>query len=704
MRQLYRVSMTTAPPAPGLLMSMRDISQLAGVQRPVVTNWRRRDRNFPAPVGGDENQPLFDARQVAEWLIDTRRAMRSTVEAELSLHTLSSMCGTLAPRNLIAWVTALICLRRLDGDSLTDGADDVIAALRDRAAVADPDDTLLLAEILSLPASGIWLATAVDELVEAAWGCKGAFEQVMRARHRLRAAEISANAVTPQLAMLIAKLSGAAELAVQQNSPIIVSDPSAGPGDLLAAAIDLLGPDHVPVCTAAERDPYLARLIRRRLAVHELELSDMDVYAGGVLPDESGYPDVIVTQIPYVPSEDRSADEILAAVDDISLRLDRGSTAVILGPADVLADELPLYSLAERARWKLLSGGTVEAIIRLPGGLIPFRPGYETALWVLNSAPDNPWQDRILLADVSDRELTDEVAEALVSDILTWRRPGYDPGAHHREFGVQVRRSDLEHQPKPFAVRPPRNIRTERDLASERVTRVLNLEGELNTLAAEATTVRQAIPRTTVADVHDRPPVKSIGRLAREPGRLLAVVKGTRLAQEHVSGTGHHAVFGANEVLGVQRPGKRLIERTVLADRYPNAKLTHPGDVLVTIAPEFGVLLDEDGYSVAEYPVRVLRITEDGQVMLTPRVLTALLGKERGNHRPFGAIRESRRLEDYQIAMLPPAVVADLDVLLAELDARRRRALDEADMLEELAMLTTAGLSDGTLALAGDKK
>jgi hypothetical protein len=50
----------------------------------------------------------------------------------------------------------------------------------------------------------------------------------------------------------------------------------------------------------------------------------------------------------------------------------------------------------------LLAGDMVEAIIRLPGGLIPFRPGYETALWVLIQARVSRWRGRVLLADVSD--------------------------------------------------------------------------------------------------------------------------------------------------------------------------------------------------------------------------------------------------------------------------------------------------------------
>ncbi|TYB51600.1 N-6 DNA methylase [Nonomuraea sp. PA05] len=45
-----------------------DIARLAGVGRAAVSNWRRRHDDFPQPVGGTANQPLFSLRQVEAWL------------------------------------------------------------------------------------------------------------------------------------------------------------------------------------------------------------------------------------------------------------------------------------------------------------------------------------------------------------------------------------------------------------------------------------------------------------------------------------------------------------------------------------------------------------------------------------------------------------------------------------------------------------
>ena len=209
-----------------LRMSMAEIAELADVKRPVVTNWRRRYRSFPAPIGGNALELLFDSRQIADWLIATGRDPGGRIEADLSLYALTDLGTGLPANNLLAWVTALICLRNLDSEPLAGVAADSCEALATRAARLDPRDMCLRAEIGSLPASADRLAAAVDELVEAAWGCREAFERFMSARLRFRAGGIYARTVTPTLAQLIAELSGARERSRKRT--VTICDP-AGP-------------------------------------------------------------------------------------------------------------------------------------------------------------------------------------------------------------------------------------------------------------------------------------------------------------------------------------------------------------------------------------------------------------------------------------------------------------------------------------------
>ena len=689
---------------PALLMSMTEIAELAKVQRPVVTMWRRRHRNFPPAAGGDAAQPLFDPRQVADWLISTGRADRDQIEPELSLYTLTGLADQYPGTDLVAAVTALICLRYLTGENepLADDTDEDLAVLHDQAAAIDPDDRLLRSEIHAIPPTAGWLAALVDELIEAAWGCRQAFERIMAARNRFRVGVLSASAVSPALARLIAELSGARELARRTDS-LIVTDPATGAGDLLAAVAHVLGPDCTPMFTGAEANSVLARLVRRRLTVHDVPIPDVDIRVGAELPDESGDPNVVVTQIPYRPGEDRDAVAVLDSVGDAAVRMTSGRFAVVLGPAATLADDLPPFSAAARARADLLKGDMVEAIIRLPGGLVPFRPGYETALWVLTQARHARWRGRVLLADVSDRPLTADVVRDLAEDVITWRRDGYVPSAHRRAFGVQVEIGSLVDPPGPLmAGRRHGGQREQKADANERVSQITRYGADLDRFGATATADRGHVGTEALAAADRQPATEAIGALVRQ-GRLV-VRKGTRLAPADVGSSGKHVVLGAEEVLGFRRPGERRVDLEVFAHRYPNARLTEPGDVLVTMNPRPGTMIDHDGYAIAEYPARILRIPGTEAEQFTPRVLAALLFVGGSGRRPAGAVRMANSLKEQRVLLLPVAEVRHLDALLASIDARRALARREIDMLDELCHIATGGLIDGTLALISNNK
>ena len=429
------------------------------------------------------------------------------------------------------------------------------------------------------------------------------------------------------------------------------------------------------------------------MSVHGVAWADLQMAIGRELPEEWDDPDVIVTQIGYVPGESRSPEEVMDRLDDISLRLAPGCTAVVIGPADVLAGQLRPYSQAERTRAKVLSSGIVESIVRLPGGLAPFRPGYEVALWVLTSAYDSPWRGWVLLADVSDRELTDEVIEALVEDVVTWRRDGYRPYAHTRAFGVQVRISDLVEALRPLSARSPAAVFSDRTEGPELVNQVYELEAGLDRLAADSPVMRQPIRSQLAARARTSPPTQTIGALAK--AKRLTILPGTRLRGTQIGGDGHHVVIGVPELLGRARRGDRRLDRVTLAG-LRRAHLTEHGDVIVTTTPEFKVMVDPHGLAVVEFPAKVLRIPATERQSFTPRTLAALLAGRLPSLRPPGAVR-SRRLQEYEVPVLSPAEVAFLDQFLAALDTRQEAAGQELDLIAELRDVTMCGLLDGTL-------
>lgn len=263
----------------------------------------------------------------------------------LALFMLTGLAASYPRQDAVAAVTALICLRYLTGenDPLADGDGDPVAAVRTLALDLDSSDDLVLTEIHSIPPHANWLIGLVDELVEASWSCREAFERVMSVRHRFGSvthlpSALITSAMIPPLARLVAELSGADERG--RRGQLVVADPVAGSGDLLAEAVRLLSVDNPPRVAAAEPNPALARLTRRRMLVHGVHQRDLDIRIGEELPDTLGDPDVIVTQLPYQPGEARDLASALNAVDNIALRLSPGRFAVVLGPAAALTDEL----------------------------------------------------------------------------------------------------------------------------------------------------------------------------------------------------------------------------------------------------------------------------------------------------------------------------------------------------------------------------
>ncbi|MGH3244692.1 MAG: hypothetical protein ACRDOI_00540, partial [Trebonia sp.] len=633
--------------APRVLMSLTDVAELAERDRPLITKWTRRDIGFPKPAGGDEVRPLFDPREVADWLLVTGRITRERAEQEVSLFVLAGLAASYPGPGVIAAVTALLCLRYRAGEHkpLSDGGGDPLAAARALAEMLDPNDCVFLAEIYSIPPAAAWLIGLVDELVEASYTCGTAFERVMTARHRFGAGAAAAAAITKPLGQLIAELSGAAERA-RPGRQLLLADPAAGPGDLLASVVYLLGPDNPPRVAAAESDEALTRLVRRRMLVQGIPDSDLDVRVGAELPDECGEPDVIVTQLPYQPVEARDAIGALTAVDDVAVRLSRGRFGVILGPADVLTGGLGAFSSAERARAKLLTSDMVEAVIRLPKRLVPFRPGYETALWVVTQARTSRWRGRVLLADVSDQDLTDDVIRDLVEDVTTWRREGFTPVAHQRVYGEQVEVSGLVDPPRPLLVnRRPVSPRERANEASQRVIDATGFGIELDEIGATATVDRHHVSTGMLQAADLDPASDTIGALLKS--RRLRLHQGTRTRAHHIRPTGHHVVLGSDEVLGTRRPGERWIDRETFVRDYHSARLTEPGDVLVTVGQRFGVMVDKHGYAIAEFPVRILRIPAAEIEQFTPRVLAALLSPDAAA-RPAGG---NRSLEEQRVLL-----------------------------------------------------
>ncbi|WP_405115323.1 SAM-dependent methyltransferase [Micromonospora sp. NBC_01405] len=666
------------------LMSQREIALLARVSKPAVTTWRRRHSDFPAPSSGDHGQPLFSADAVVAWLLQTGlgHAEPATLRAEQSMHTLAAFARRHGGRRTVVVLGAALCLRHLARRALP--ADPLPLARR-----LDPEDDFLLRELADAPEPAR-LAQLVEQLIEGAYDPWRSYRFLLSSANRLGWPELTADALAPEAVTLIRRVADL-PTRVRAHGTVTIADANAGSGDLLTALVSDQDRDNLRVNASAANEE-LARLVRRQLLLAELPEFHFDVRSDE-LNEEFAEPDLIVTRLPYRPTESRDALTDLDRVEAIADLLAPGRTAIVVGPASSLVDKLREGPAVMR-RAALVRSGIVEAIVQLPGGVYPARPGYPAALWLLTREPIPTTKGRVLLADLGGTALDQPTIESAAEDILLWRAEGHRSDGHDPRTGRIVSLESLDLY-RGAALRPPgpASVTLRARLAADRPALVGEVERRLTDAEQEA--IRYAEehgPLNTGAAQRDgvRPKELSLGAL--RTARRVRQLAGHRLRPEHVGPRGHHRVIGSAEVLA-QASG-RWMDRLVLAAHYPHVAFTEPGDLVVTSVPRFGVFVDDGGFSVIEFPACGLRISPGES--LTPRVLRALLATARNTARSPGAVR-GPRLADATIPDLSRDEATRLDELLRHLEERERLLHRQAGLLAELRELTVTGFADGTL-------
>ncbi|MDT0307350.1 hypothetical protein RM780_10285 [Streptomyces sp. DSM 44917] len=677
-----------------------------------MSTWRRRHPDFPAAVSEYSGRPLFDGAQVTDWLIASGlgNAAPTELRSELALFGIIALRDRYTPWQLVETLGSLLCLRRLDGRPLADDAsafppdteaDEALwAALLRRAERMDAEDDFVLRELRTMDATVAPLARLAEELIESAYDERGAYEWLLAARSRLGLDSLAADAVTPELRSL---LTGLTDLRVrlERGESFTLADPHARAGDLLASLLDATEDRDRVTVLAADPDDRLARITRRRLLLAGVSELDLDVQTGTDLEERFADPDLVITQLPYRPGEDRSAVAALTQLERVAYLLRPGCTALVLGPADALVDELKSTEAAQ-LRSALLRENIVESVIALPGGVLPFRPGYRPALWTLTRGPVPAAEGKVLLADISSEQLTPGVCMRLAEDVLLWRAEGFRTlDGHDPRYGRVVPVADLDRAFGGALIPPaPPASAIWSAKVTERPALIAEAEARLERASAEARAYeeeRGPYRGDVLRRVGRLPTRTTLGKLIS--ARRVTRLPGHRIDEKHVTRDGQHTVLGPEEITGERAVGGRRIDRLLLATAYERAALTEPGDVVYTLAPRLGIHVDHDGFSVVAFPARILRVNADAARPLTPRVLAALLGAARGTARSPSAVRPARRIEDYQLPDLDPEDVLRFDALLAETERRERLLRAQSDALAEARRLTIAGLADGTLTL-----
>ncbi len=656
----------------GALITLPGIAELAQVQRPVVSMWRRRpvvggqEAPFPpsvATIGGVER---FLVDDVVEWLERTGRGNNPDPRADAMAHALLPEVATSDVEDLDA-ITAMLCLAAMTERTLA-SLDD--ADILDLADSADPDDDMLFREVDSLGDDRRRVADYVDRLVDAAYHAAGALERVLARQRRPATADAGVLLAAPAH-HLVGELSAA--LAVDLDAPAVtIVDPTGGASDLAGAAMAALG-ERIDASMVIEGDADEARRARRLARIR----------AWDVVADVAG-PAVVVGQFPNRTQPELSAQQILAAIDHLLRRLENDHRAVVVGPADVLCD--PLRDLAlDLQRDGQVRDGRLRCALRLPRGLLPRRPRQRLGLWVFGPRDGARLEKRrTMVADVADAELAPSVIDDLVSDVMATVRPASIATAH-RFRRARWTPTSLLLAGRTTALVPAGVGRAPTSVQASSAEQWLSITDVMDELAATRPGVASAID-VAPNDVVD--PVRQTTTLAGAVAQKVVRVLAGSVIDETALSAGTVRLVRPVDLDPMSGLQPRSVDALELEAGYPRARRTEPGDVVFCTTPRPRAVVDTAGMSVVVRPARVLRC--DVTRGLSPDVVAWAI-----NAQP----PDTRDWRSWQVPVVAADAVDDVAHALRMIDADAAVARRRIRLLDLLAARLIDGAATRTLSI-----
>lgn len=563
---------------------MQGIANLAGVERPAVTQWRRRypvgsSTPFPNPLANSAAASMrFDALKVAKWLVDTDHGNNPEAVEDAALHSHLFDNALDDPQ---VWLA--LAVHALIGDEVTD------AAVRDYLRDFWWAPSNLLATDFSDAAS------TANALAEAAYSPVKVLKEIVRQRRGA-----SAEGLLLDADALFAALG--AELVRSLRPGVAVPEVvSHGPGAQAWAvraaeaqeaspSITFTSSSSTPNSQIQTLTPEFCLSVALGLQVEE-PTDDFDPAAIGFV------------QWASATGEDaKSFFDLVAYVQD---GLDPRGCAVILGPADLLVESQSQAVNIERKNFLWGAKNNLRSPLRysalLPHGWTRNLGQRQLALWVLRAREDGrPDSDLVVLADCSSLTFDDVQPRQFVSDVLAAVDGEVSPRQHSFRNGRVV---------PDDAVRRQDSLRPARDHAEviQDSASLASLRDQAAGLGLDASLFDGVSQSGNPYELH-RKRLMSLEVASRQPAPLVRVISGSRLQDVNVTNPdGSIPVVGRSELAGVAPVGSRTAAITEIGVKLPSSTLTEPGDVICVFAKQPFALVDVNGGYLVESPAFILR-------------------------------------------------------------------------------------------------
>ncbi|THV27547.1 N-6 DNA methylase, partial [Glycomyces paridis] len=368
--------MTTRNTAPGATVTLTDLARLAGVGRNAVSNWRRREPDFPTPVDESARRPRFSLPELETWAAAHGRDLHVTDADRLWFHLAADHA---TPESALEAVAAAL-----------DGRGDASIAKQLNAIEVDASALFEFFIERAREAAGTGLPPGIGPLADIAAAIQGVRAETEanggRAAASRRADAAESGTAAP------ADPNGGRSAAPDtrlddRGSAPRVHDPACDEGDLLAAVARRIG--HCAALTGRDLSPARADITARRLALLDPD-AEVAARVGDALlePLGPGRYDLVVCDPPFnlkdwghdrLPAGDdprlaygtppRTEPELAWALHCAAL-LAPGGHAVVRMPAQVAHRRT-----GRRIRSELLRWGVLRAVVD--------HPDAKAHLWIL---------------------------------------------------------------------------------------------------------------------------------------------------------------------------------------------------------------------------------------------------------------------------------------------------------------------------------
>lgn len=547
------------------LLTLRDIAEVAGVQRAVVSMWRKRPTvrgqvvPFPEPARRVGRTDFFHRGDIDAYLAATGRGNNAEAELDAAAYAVPDV-----PFEVLL---ALLALRVELAEDLARA--DVVG----RAGQLDPVDDYFRTEASRAEPRAL---EYVDELMSASFGPRDALARLDASRlgRTRRRQTLTSPAVTLLSAVVQELLVGDR---VEGRHLVDLSPQGASSVQQVASAVD------ATVTLDADEVDRQQRLRARLL---------------GLLADEDVVRPLRVTSLFGLDT-----DTVIRELDELQLALGPGELGLAIGPAAGLCDPVGDKDF-ELARDHVLRSGTLRAAVRLPRGMWSEARRQAGAIWLCQGGAT---AGRIAVADLSDQECARVDGKALGLDLIA----ALDSDARHA-YRYVVRRDAAVILASDHVVTRGIAARHERSTTDDPALEIERLRGVID--APLRPTGLATAPRRARA----RPAVVTLGELL-DAGEV-RLLRGTRLDPAWSAPEGTVAVADPR---GEWSGGR--FDPIDLEFHAPRAMRTEPGDVVFTSRPPHAEVEPGGGRVVAS-PGRVLRLAEDAR--LGPHVLAAQINRQ----------------------------------------------------------------------------